>query len=803
MGPFLQTLTGALRPWRRYPLSNLAAVAILAGGIGASATSFSLVGALLLRPLPYAEFRELVHLYRTEPASGRNEECFSLSDYGGLRDGTEGVPEVGAYALAAHGAGTGEAEPVRLAAAAVTENLFPLLGVQPVAGRRFEAGEDPHRVAVLSRDLAERWYGSAEAAVGQRFLLDGVGYEAVGVMPRAFVFPAAGVQLWYPLPAGSVDGDPGPWAGRPLQLVARLSPGVSRAAAERQLGALFERIQREGGGGAAHGLRVVPLREALVFSHRRARQLLVPGATTTFLVLLLACAHVAVLSASRAIQRGREVPLRSALGAGRWHIFRHSMTEALGLTLAGGAAGAGLAWFLVRWLRHAIPGGLFRGGDVSMGGATLGFTLVVTLVATLLTGLGPALHGTRRRSAEVLRAGAGVPGRRHARRLHGALVAGQVAAATLLLMSAALLARSFPRLERGDPGFAPAGLLALEVHLPAPVDGEVDAVEEAQRQLVDTLEAVPGVAGVTLTSPLPFDFETTPLMLLVPDGASGREVGPEVRVHHVTPGFFSTLRIERRRGRYLTAEDRKGTPPVAVVNEALARRAFGTVEAVDRELRLGPGGPAVRVVGVVADTKNRVLYENAPAILYLPQAQHPQRRSSLLVRTGMKPLWMLHDIREAIRRFDPRLPVTRIRSMDQVVEASLIPLHRFYRLLRGLAAAALALAGFGLYSLAAYEVAVAHREIGVRKALGARSGDALGRVLGRTLRLAAVGLAAGLLLALGGGWLLAGKLPWLSTFDGLVYGAVAVVILATAAAAGYLPTRRAARVDPAVTLRAD
>ncbi|MBF5046485.1 ABC transporter permease [Aggregicoccus sp. 17bor-14] len=817
-----QDLRYALRMLRRQPGFALVAVLTLALGIGANTAIFSVVDALLLKPLPYAGEEALVMVWETN----REGKAGTTSPMN-FRDWRKADAFSGLAAfsnLAFNLAGSGEAPPERVQASSVSSNFFEVLGVRPMLGATFEPAPDgvaDARTVVLSHRLWQRRFGGDPGIVGRTVRLDDAPYTVLGVMPAGFewaqIAPKGAsardaAELWTPAPHHDVPQlgvDTGVELSSSrgtgyLRVVGRLAPGVSLAQAGSRMQALGAQLARDfPEDNAGSSIRVLPLREQLYGS---TRPMLLVLLAAVGLVLAIACANVANLFLARAAGRGRELAVRTALGARRGRLVRQLLTESLLVALAAGALGLLLAAWGVDALLALEPADVPRLTDVGLDGAVLLFTLGVSLGTGLLFGLLPALHASDLDLHATLKQGAGVKGGGRGKRSRAALVVAETALALVLLVSAGLLLQGFWRLQHVDPGFEPDRLLSFAVNLPKQPYSDEARQTAFYRQVLERLSALPGVerAGAVLT--LPFGRDNIGLTLNVegrPPPPPGREQ-PTAGYQVASQDYFATLGIPLLRGRGFLPTDVDGSLPVVLLSEAAAKANFPGEDPVGRRIRMGgEGNRWLTVVGVVGDVRHGGLGEPPRAEVYRPFEQDGWAFLTFVLRTRGEPTALAQAARDAVRAVDGQLAIARVQPVRALVDAS-IARERFLSLLVGVfAAVALLLAAVGLYGVISYAARGRTQEIGVRMALGARPADVLRLVLGSGLRLALGGVALGLVGAWGAGRLLASQLPGVRAADPLTLAALALAVCAVALAATWLPARRAMRVDPQEALRAE
>jgi predicted permease len=816
-------LRHGLRLLGNNPGFTTVAVLTLALGIGANAAIWSVVDGVLLSPLPYRDPGRLVRVYHANPGQGVEDGAFSPQDFDDLvRAAAAGgsweslaawwfTPGLSGMNL------TGEGEPRRLATAMVSRDFFSTLGVAAARGRTLSPEENvpgADRVAVLSDRLWRQAFGADPGIAGRTVLLDGERFTVAGVMPADFQFPSREVDLWAPISLIGEDDIPHLRALRWMEVVGRLVPGRDARrgldAAGAETDALLARLaaaypESNEGWTAA---RLVPLHESLVGDVRQALLVLL-GAVAG--VLLIACANLANLLLARATARGRELAIRSALGAARRRLLRQLLTESLLLSLAGGAVGLLLAQWGVRALVALASGDLPRPDAIQLDARVAAFTFAVSLATGLAFGLLPALkassvgYGAQRRGrpgdlhAALKEGGRGGAGRGGSR-ARGALIVAETAVAVVLLAASGLMLQSFWRLTRVDPGVETEGVLALSISIPDTKYESREQLGAYRDELIRRLEALPGVLAVGGGKTLPFAGGGEPYSFTIP-GRTGAlaELQPQAGAFIVTPGYFRALGIPVLSGRAFTDRDGADSPPALVVNRALARQVWPGEEAVGKTLLLGDA--AIEVVGVVGDVRSDGLAADPGGAVYVPAALAPRSTVKLFVRTAGDPLALAAAAREAIWQVDRDQPISEIATLRELVARDLAR-PRFLTLLLGLfGALALGLAAVGLYGVIAYAVGRRTHEIGIRMALGAAPHRVLVGVLGRALALTGAGLALGLLGALATTRLLSGLLFGVAPTDPATLVAVALVLSATALAASLQPARRATRVDPLAALR--
>jgi predicted permease len=805
----LSDLRQAYRALRAAPGLTAVAVLTLALGIGVTTATYTVIDAVLLRPLPYAAPERLVYLWEQGKTFENTNAQSSLHDVTEWRRDARTLSHVSAYRYWLFNlAGAPQAEAVL--GAHVTADAFATLGARPALGRTFLPGEDrpgAPRVAVLSDALWRRRFAADPHVLGRTFRMDGAAYTVVGVMAPGFdlpstlppnaMLPSRTLDLWVPADVDPLKDSPdniGWWA------FGRLAPGATLDQASAELARLAV-AQHQRSPAAAETIHVRGLRAHVVRPVRPA--LLLFGAAVG-LVLLVACANVAGLLLARGTSRGRELGVRLALGATGWRLVRQLLAESLLLAAAGAAGGLALVTVGVRWLVALAPNGLPRVAEAGVHGGALAFAALAAVVASVIAGLLPALHAARTAPAGAVRAsGRGTTLGGAAQRARGVLVVAEVALSLVLLAGAGLLVRSYVSLVRTPLGFRPDHLLTMFTLMPESRLPTDRARGEFLLRSAERIRALPGVEGVAVTDAVPLSG----LGSYATAWADGEprpkdEDLPTLWPHDVSADYHAVLGIPLLAGRALSVGDTAGAPRVVVISASLARRLFGGASPIGRRLR-GLRDQPLTIVGVVGDVRANAIDETPQPAAYLPVAQETDLGGSLLVRTRGDPLALERAARAAIASVDPEQPVMNVRTMDDYV-AQALSARRFSLFLTAVfAVSALVLAMVGLYGLLAYLVAQRTREIGVRVALGAQRVDVARLVLGGALRLAGLGALIGVPAALVGGRLLRAQLYGVGPADPATIVGVALVLLGTAAAAALVPTRRAARVDPAVALQSE
>jgi putative ABC transport system permease protein len=797
-----QDLRFGLRMLLKNPGFTLIAVLTLALGIGANTAIFSVVNALMLRPLPYQDPERLVWVEEVSKKTNTSQPAWGAhfldwQEHSQTLDGIA-VIDGGTQTL------TGAGEPERVASGKISASFLPLLGVQPLPpGRNFSATEDApggEGVALLSHGLWQRRYGGDQDIAGKTITLNDANYTVIGVLPADFRF-FNHFDVWLPLALDAQVELAGP--NRSFNsTVARLKPGVSLAQAQAELDTLqqrYEMTRPEGSPRIESRTQLVPLQEHLLGDTRRPLLVLL-GAVA--LVLLIACANVANLLLARAVTRQKELAIRAALGAGRLRLARQMLTECLLLAVAGGAAGLLLAYWLTSLLGSLNStdtfGQMGRLTAITIDRRVLGFSLLITLVTGLLCGLLPALRLSHPDLNVSLKEG-GSGGGFHRRGWRNALMVSEVALALVLLIGAGLLIRSFVNLLDVDPGYRAENLLTARLALPPRYRDNAQRVQFYE-QVLHRLAAMPGVVSVGATSHLPltgYNMGSTLRVESRPPQPGEQE--PSAPVARVNPDYFHTMGISLRAGRLLNDSDTPEAPGVALLSEMLARRLFPDEDPLGK--RLAVGGLDTTVIGVVGDIRYTGLDGEIEQAVYLSYRQLPRAGMALVLRGTVEPSSLAPALRQAVHEVDPALPVYEVMTMDERLSNSVAARRFNLLLLGGFAALALLLAGVGVYGVISYVVTQRTQEVGIRMALGAQSKDVLRLFIRQGMALVLFGVGLGLLGAFALTRVMTSLLFGVSANDPLTFAGVALLLSLIALLACYLPARRAVRIDPLVALR--
>ena len=809
MGRFIETAWRDIRLGVRTlvhsPIFTIVTVLSLALGIGANTAIFGVVNGLLLRPLPYPEAEQIVHVWHTPPQQsfpGLDRFSVSPANYLDWKAQSTVFEQIAVYTDTSLSLSTSN-DPLPLIGGVVSSDFFSVLRSSAMQGRTFTPDDEQpghDQVVVISHKLWQRAFGANPNIIGQALTLNSRSFTVVGIMPPGFEFPRE-AELWVPLA----------WDDKERQtrsihdylVLARLKKNVSVKQAQAEMSTISSRLEQQypqenSGWGAV----VIPLRDDLVGDIRLA--LLVLFCAVAF-VLLIACTNVANLMLARGANRQKEMAVRIALGAGRARLIRQLLTESVLLAVTGGLLGLLLAIWGSRMLVRL--GSLPNSGDIGIDIWALGFTLLVSFGAGIIIGIVPALQFTRTSISETLKQGSGRTGgspiKQHTRK---ALVISEVALSLVLLIGAGLMIRSFWKLQNVDPGFDTRNALTMSVVLNWIRYSEPHQQLAFLDRATEQIRAVPGVVsvGVTTTVPLTGGGSTQPFSI------EGRPVGtiaeqPMAQTRYITPDYFRAIGIPLRQGRFFSDQDRDNSVPVIIISEAMARRFWPGENPIGK--RLTPSfhkeQGAREIVGVVGDVKARGLDSDSSTMMYLPFKQSPRPFMSFVVRTSSNPESLIQPVTKAIYSIDKEQALTNVETMDQVLTKSLSGRRFNMTLLLTFAGVALLLAAVGVYGVMNYTVTLRRRELGIRMALGAAKMDVLRLVLSQGLTLTLIGVGAGLISAYALTRLMASLLYGVTATDYLTFGSVSAVLILVGLAASYVPARRATKVNPTIALRAE
>jgi putative ABC transport system permease protein len=813
METLIQDIKFGLRMLVKSPSLSIVATIALALGIGANTAIFSVVNAVLLRPLPFPHSEQLFSLFETDTQLGRVRGSHSYPNFFDLHAQTTSFEHVASY----HDGDfimTGRGEPARLQGVVTTADLFSVLGVAPMMGRTFVADEDKpssNRVVVLSEKLFRGRFNSDPSLLNQTITLDGVPFTVIGVMPESFEFPIQNepVELWTTI-AGDAAGKSPITEQRGahfLNAIGRLKPNVTPEQAQSDLNTIAARLEQQYPDTNTHkGLRLESALTALVGDIRPALLILL-GAVAC--VLLIACANVANLLLARATSRYKEMAIRSALGASRMRVVRQLLTESILLSIVGGATGLLLAvWWsdlLIALGKEDIP----RAVHVGIDWRVLGFTAGVSILTGVIFGLFPAVHASKTELVESLKEGGrGTSEGARRNRMRNVLAVGELAVAVVLLVSAGLLIKSLWRLQNVESGLQPDNVLTFNVAVP---ETRYDTDKQGQffTDLQARLASSPGVQSASSILPLPLSGDRFSISFQIEGREVARKDEPSADVFMTGVGYFQTMGIPLIKGRDFEKRDQHGSPAVAIVSQEFAREFFPNEDPIGKRMKPGIStyddekSPYREIVGVVGDVRNRALNTEPKPAYYVPQTQVPFSQMTLVVKTKTDPRSLISGLTKEVGAMDSDLPVFAVKTMPEYLAASVAAPRFNTTLLTIFAAVALVLTLVGLYGVMSYSVAQRTNEIGIRLALGAQSRDVVLMIVKQGSLLIVLGLTIGLFGAYALTRLISSLLFGVTAKDPLTFGAAAVMLAVVALLACYIPAWRATKVDPLEALRCE
>ena len=821
----LSEIKVALRGLAKTPGFTVIAIATLALAIGANSAVFSLINALLVRPLPYQGPSRIALIWEQFKAQGLERIPCSPPEYLDLQKEFQSGTGLAAFTFQSFNVGGGDV-PERISGAEVTPSLFPLLGVEPIKGRTFaqeEQGEGHDDVIVISERLWKRRFNADPMLIGKTLLLNGRSYTLIGIMPAKFEFPiplfgiqgnqfAERVDIWKPTAFTQLEMKER--GNRSYAMITRLRPGVSLATAQAELDKIIANwIQAYPGNykGDSFGAKIYPLQDQVVGGMRAGLGILL-GAVV--FVLLIACANLATMLLARASARERELAIRVALGAGRWRLLRQMLVESVLLALAGGGVGCVLSVWGLELLKQIGARTIPRLAEVNI---DLGVMLVTALVAVgtgILFGLIPALATAKPELTESLKEGgrSATAGSR-TNQVRNSLVVGEIALALVLLVGAGLLLKSYARVQDIDPGFDRNNVLTAEINLPAPKypeRGSADynhgaAMANFWNEALRRVRQLPGVKAAAATVVLPLSGSNTDSSFAIEGRPiDGKLPTPDEEIRTITPDYFQVLRTPLLRGRFFTESDTADAPPVVIVNEALAKKYWPGEDALGKRITFSdprkPDPKWITVVGIVRSIRHRGLDVDPAPEYYVPYVLNSERSMVLAVRSTQDPRSLASAIRREIQSIDPDQPLANIRTLENVTADSVAPRRMSMVLLGAFAGIALLLASVGIYGVISYLVVQRTHEIGVRMALGAQRGDVVRLVVGHAAKLVGIGTVIGLVLAFFSTRTLSALLYTVGAFDAATFVLVTVALSAVALLASYIPALRATRADPMIAL---
>ena len=808
MQTLFQDLRYGVRGLWKHPGFTVVAVLSLALGIGANTAIFSLINAVLLRPLPFADPERLVMVWEDASFAGFPRNTPSPANYADFKAQNHTLEDLAALDWRTFNL-TGDGEPEKVEAYGVTANFFPMLGAKLALGRAFTADEDKPdgpKVVILSYGLWQGRYGGEREVIGRDLLLNSEKYTVVGVLPAGFQFLRKDIGMLVPMAFTSQL-----LANRGrhyLTVVGRMKPGVSLAETQADIQNIMQRIGRDHPEYTANGKAgtvVVPLREQVAGEVRRPLIVLL---VAVGFVLLIACANIANLLLARAARRRKEMAVRTALGASRARIVGQLLTESILLSILGASVGLLVAKWSFAFLQRMVPEGLAASTNLTLDGRILGFTLVVALLTGVIFGLVPALQTSRVDLNEALKQSGGRTDLHGGTRLRGALVIAEVALALVLLVGAGLLIQTFFKLRSQYSGLQAENVLTLRTQLPDSKYRELQRRVQFYDQVLARVKSLPGVISVGYTTSVPLVWKGGTSGFF-PEGHQPEPgLAYDANFREVSEDYFKTMGIAVRQGRSFTESDRTGSVPVTMVNETMARQYWPGTNAVGKRFKFGgPDSPApwMTIIGIVADVRQMGVDAPVKAEMYFPYRMIGgadfYKPRELVIRTAGAPMNLVAAVRSEIHAVDPDQPISNIRTMSEILGEETSTQQLGMTLLATFAGLALLLSVLGIYGVLSYFVAQHTPEIGVRMALGAQTGNILGLVLKKGMVLAGTGVGIGLMAAFALTRLMQSLLYEVSASDPLTFAGVAALLTVVALLACYIPARRATKVDPMIALR--
>jgi len=808
MSVLFQDLRFAVRQMAQRPGFTAIILLTMALGIGANAAIFSVLDAVLLRPLPYNQPERLIKVWTRFTGIGapNDQNWVSAPELRDLQQLNHSFSDLAAVSGGSFNLGI-KGSPQRVVGAAVTPNLFSMLGVQPQFGRNFlpeEAQPGRDHEVILSHALWRRVFAANPNIVGTTIRIDGAPYSVIGIMPPGFAYPDES-EIWGPLAFSPDDLSENSRGSHGLEVLGRIKPGLSLAQVQSDMDRVSRTMIEQHASYPYNkfnfGIILHPLLEETVGDVKPSLMVLMAAVG---LVLLIACANIANLMLTRSTERQQEMETRLALGATGSRLARQLITESVALALAGGLIGLAITPLILRGLVNLAEKTLPRAVHTSIDLRALALTAAVSILTGVLFGLAPALQASRKHNFDVLKSGRNTEGKRP-RRLRNILVICETAFSLLLVAGAGLLIRSFEQILKVDPGFRPDDVLTMRVSLPDATYSKPEQIRAFYSSLVERVQHLPGVQYAGAVTGLP----------LAGEGGSGTTTidtqsvplenrTPEADLRTATPDYFRAMNISLVRGRFFEPRDTDGTPNVAIVDESLAETYWPNQDPIGKRVHFGgiqSKSPWRTIVGVVHHVRNRTLEARSRVELYVPEDQVPFNGMTLAVRTSGNPLSLVPTIQREVASIDPDLPVYRVRTMNEIMGESLQRRRLALTLLAGFAGLALLLAAIGIYGVTSYGVAQRKTEIGVRMALGANRGQVLGMIMRSGMTTIAIGLAVGIVLSFALTRLMSGLLFSVHASDPLALAGAAFVLVFAALVAIFIPARRATKVNPMSALR--
>jgi putative ABC transport system permease protein len=810
MNTFLRDLRYGVRVLLKQPGFTFVAVLTLALGIGANTAVFSVVNAVLLRPLPYPQPERMVYVWETKLSDPAVEDAISPQNFTDIRARNQSFDSYFAYNNTSFTL-TADQQPEALTGVQASADFARVVGLAPSLGRMFTADEDApgkDHVALIGDALWKRRFGASNQIIGQSVQLNGEPYTIIGVLPPNFNFPSQTTEVWTPL---ALDLSKYSRGTAFLSGAARLKPDVTLAQAQADLQNIAEQLKQEiQGFNPDFGVRVEPVREHLFGRLERPLMVLL-GAVG--LVLLIACVNVGNLMLGRATTRWRELAVRSALGASRWSLVRLLLVESVLLAVVGGGAGLMVASYGIDALLAINPATVPVRGKIAMDGSVVVFTLVISLVTGMLFGLAPAWQAAKTDVNQALRENSrSATGARRLKLIRSALVVAEISLSLVLLLSAGLLIESLWKLMQINPGFDSEKAVCCRIDLPRARYPQERQQAAFFRRVLEQVRATPGIESAGLATSMPFSGSRgTSSFNIEGRAVSPGANGPSADRHQAAPGYFAAMGIPLRAGRDFTETDDVEHPGVVIINEAAAKRFWPDENPLGKHISIGMGvevklyGHAVQreIIGVIGNIKHEELKADFQPEMYLPAYQVPALSMMLVARGPVGASSLIDAMRSAVQAIDPEQPIRRAMPLDAAIAATVAPQRFVAVLLLFFAALALLLAMVGIYGVMSYSVAQRTQEIGIRIALGAQAPDVLKLIVGQGLMLALSGAAIGIAASIGLTRLMAGLLYGVSPTDPATYLVIGGLLVGVALMACYFPARRATRVDPMVALRCE
>jgi putative ABC transport system permease protein len=808
MSVLLRDLRFAIRQMAKRPGFTTIILLTMALGIGANAAIFSVLDAVLLRPLPYSQPDRLIKVWTRFTGIGApgDQNWISAPEYRDLQQLNHSFSDLAAMSGGSFNLGI-KGSPQRVVGAAVTPNLFSMLGVQPQLGRNFlpeEAQPGRDHEVILSYGIWRRVFAGNPNTVGSTIRIDGAPYSVIGIMPEGFAYPSE-AEMWGPLAFSPDDLSENSRGSHGLEVLGRMKPGLSLAQVQSDMDRVSRTMIEQHASYPYNkfnfGIILHPLLEETVGDLKPSLMVLMAAVG---LVLLIACANIANLMLSRSTERQQEMETRLALGATGKRLARQLVTESIALAVAGGLLGLAITPWILHELVNLAAKALPRTVHTSIDMRVLVLTAVVSVLTGILFGLAPAMQASRKRSFDVLKSGRNTEGKRP-KRLRSILVICETAFSLLLVAGAGLLIRSFAEILKVDPGFRSDGVLTMRVSLPDATYSKPEQIRAFYASLLERVQRLPGVQYAGAVSGLPLSGQggsgttTIDTQSVAPENRT-----PEADRRTATPEYFKAMGTSLVRGRYFEPHDTEGSPGVAIVDETLADTYWPGQDPVGKRVHFGGAGskaPWLTVVGVVRHVRNRTLEARSRVEVYVPEDQVPSNGMTLAIRTTVSPLSLVPTIQREVAAIDPDLPIYRVRTMNEVMGDSLQRRRLALTLLAGFAGLALLLAAIGIYGVTSYGVAQRKTEIGLRMALGANRGQVLGMIMRNGMTTIAIGLVLGVVLSLALTRLMRGLLFAVHASDPLALTGAALVLILAALVAIFIPARRATKVNPMSALR--